>query len=91
LHDQDPEPTLTVCLIASIKGTTFGTRHRFCITCLNPEVFDDRTPFLGFGLHERAEGDPKSEPPMFGDAMAPQSLQCLPPQRKCSWVLGNME
>jgi hypothetical protein len=27
-----PEPTLTVCRIASIKGTTLGTRHRCCIT-----------------------------------------------------------
>jgi hypothetical protein len=24
-------------------------------------------------------------------AMVPQSLQCLPPHRKCSWALGNME
>jgi hypothetical protein len=23
--------------------------------CLNPGVFDDRPPFLGAGLHERAE------------------------------------
>jgi hypothetical protein len=29
---RDPEPTLTVCRIASIKGTTLGTRHRCCIT-----------------------------------------------------------
>src|SRR5215470_12744796 len=31
-HSPDPEPTLTVCRIASIKGTTHGTRHRCCIT-----------------------------------------------------------
>jgi hypothetical protein len=31
-HSPDPEPTLTVCRIASIKGTTLGTRHRCCIT-----------------------------------------------------------
>jgi hypothetical protein len=28
----DPEPTLAVCRITSIKGTTLGARHRCCIT-----------------------------------------------------------
>ena len=72
-----------------------GARHRCCITLPNPGVFDDRPPFLGVGLHERTERRPQiGAAEMFGDAMvpqSPQSLQCLPPQRKCFWVLGNME
>lgn len=55
--------------------------------------------FVTEALQDKKAGARRAATPnrsrrMFGDAMVPQSprsLQCFPPQRKCSWVLGNME
>ena len=45
LHASKAQPLARVTVAASL--------------CLNPGVFDDRPPFLGVGLHERAERRPQ--------------------------------
>src|SRR5215471_1817873 len=86
------DPPVRGAFQKAISGTTLGTHHRCCITLPYPGVFDDRPPFLGVGLHERAERRPQiGAAGCLAMLMVPQSPQCLPPKRKCSWVLGNME
>src|SRR5712692_7265651 len=47
MAENDPEPTLAVCRITSIKGTTLGARHRCSASAFT----------------SAPSGDPKSEPP----------------------------
>src|SRR5271154_5347608 len=38
-----------------MAATFWPSHHPFCLPRLNPQLLDDRPPFLGIGLHQRAE------------------------------------
>src|SRR6266699_7226735 len=63
-------------------------------SALIPESLMIGHHFSASAFTSAPSSDPKSEPPdvwrCYGASVA-SALQCLPPQRKCSWVLGNME